>query len=207
MSSGSPCAACKMQRRKCTPGCVFAPYFPPDQPSKFESVHRVFGASNVAKLLGDLPPAQRERAAESLVYEACARLNDPVYGCVRYITFLHHALRQVQMELHEAKRQVAAAFPHLLLQTPAPSFGMELGLAAASAEAPQQTHISTRHHHHQQMEQEMAMLRSYEQLDAKSFNGGLFKQIEMGDGTMGVLGSFHPTLSMQHDSMNLNHYP
>ncbi|CAN6328226.1 unnamed protein product, partial [Urochloa humidicola] len=48
--TGSPCAACKFLRRKCQPDCVFAPYFPPDNPQKFVHVHRVFGASNVTKI-------------------------------------------------------------------------------------------------------------------------------------------------------------
>ncbi|WJX38666.1 hypothetical protein P8452_26301 [Trifolium repens] len=50
----SPCAACKNQRRKCTKECIFAPYFPPDNPQKFAYVQKVFGASNVAKLLNEL---------------------------------------------------------------------------------------------------------------------------------------------------------
>uniref|UniRef100_A0A0D9WGK1 LOB domain-containing protein n=1 Tax=Leersia perrieri TaxID=77586 RepID=A0A0D9WGK1_9ORYZ len=80
--TGSPCAACKFLRRKCQPDCVFAPYFPPDNPQKFVHVHRVFGASNVTKLLNELHPYQREDAVNSLAYEADMRLRDPVYGCV-----------------------------------------------------------------------------------------------------------------------------
>jgi len=30
---------------------VFAPYFPADEPQKFANVHKVFGASNVNKML------------------------------------------------------------------------------------------------------------------------------------------------------------
>lgn len=84
-SSNSPCAACKFLRRKCTQECVFAPYFPPDQPLKFANVHKVFGASNVAKLLNELNATQREDAVNSLAYEAEYRLRDPVYGCVGLI--------------------------------------------------------------------------------------------------------------------------
>jgi hypothetical protein len=47
----SPCAACKMLRRRCADGCVLAPYFPPTEPAKFTTAHRVFGASNIIKLL------------------------------------------------------------------------------------------------------------------------------------------------------------
>ncbi|WOL14008.1 hypothetical protein Cni_G22788 [Canna indica] len=107
MSSNSPCAACKLLRRKCTPGCVFAPYFPPDNPAKFACVHRVFGASNVAKILSDLSPPQREDAANSLAYEAEARLREPVYGCVGYISLLQARLKQVQADLFAAKKELA----------------------------------------------------------------------------------------------------
>jgi hypothetical protein len=50
-SSTPPCAACKMLRRRCSPGCVFAPYFPAGEPHRFACVHKVFGASNISKLL------------------------------------------------------------------------------------------------------------------------------------------------------------
>ncbi|XP_043712447.1 LOB domain-containing protein 36-like [Telopea speciosissima] len=106
-SSNSPCAACKFLRRKCTQECVFAPYFPPDQPTKFANVHKVFGASNVAKLLNELNPTQREDAVNSLAYEAEARLRDPVYGCVGLISVLQHRLKQVQNDLTNAKKELA----------------------------------------------------------------------------------------------------
>lgn len=107
-SSNSPCAACKCRRQKCTQECVFAPYFPPDQPQKFINVHKVFGASNVAKLLNDLNASQREDAVNSLAYEADYRLRDPVYGCVGLISLLQQKLRQVQSDLYVAKKELAS---------------------------------------------------------------------------------------------------
>ncbi|XP_026405210.1 LOB domain-containing protein 36-like [Papaver somniferum] len=106
-SSNSPCAACKFLRRKCTQECVFAPYFPPDQPQKFANVHKVFGASNVAKLLNEITPTQREDAVNSLAYEAEARLRDPVYGCVGVISTLQHRLKQVEHDLYNAKKELS----------------------------------------------------------------------------------------------------
>ncbi|KAG8384429.1 hypothetical protein BUALT_Bualt04G0117000 [Buddleja alternifolia] len=106
-SSNSPCAACKCLRRKCTQECVFAPYFPPDNPQKFTNVHKVFGASNVAKLLNELNASQREDAVNSLAYEAEYRLRDPVYGCVGLISILQHKLKQVQHDLDTAKKELA----------------------------------------------------------------------------------------------------
>ncbi|OVA20785.1 hypothetical protein BVC80_887g76 [Macleaya cordata] len=101
-SSNSPCAACKFLRRKCLSGCIFAPYFPPEEPQKFANVHKIFGASNVTKLLNELPTHQREDAVNSLAYEAEARIKDPVYGCVGAISVLQKQVHQLQEELDAA---------------------------------------------------------------------------------------------------------
>ncbi|XP_077210787.1 protein LATERAL ORGAN BOUNDARIES-like [Tasmannia lanceolata] len=101
-ASNSPCAACKFLRRKCMPGCIFAPYFPPEEPQKFANVHKIFGASNVTKLLNELLPHQREDAVNSLAYEAEARIKDPVYGCVGAISVLQRQVHRLQKELDAA---------------------------------------------------------------------------------------------------------
>ncbi|KAG8388555.1 hypothetical protein BUALT_Bualt02G0137600 [Buddleja alternifolia] len=105
-SYNSPCAACKFLRRKCMPGCIFAPYFPPEEPQKFSNVHKIFGASNVSKLLNELLPHQREDAVNSLAYEAEARVRDPVYGCVGAITFLQRQVDRLQKELDSANAEL-----------------------------------------------------------------------------------------------------
>lgn len=88
-SSGIPCGACKFLRRRCVNGCVFAPHFSPEQGSAmFAAVHKVYGASNVAKLLTQLPEHSRHSAIGTLMYEAQARLTDPVFGCVKTIVSL-----------------------------------------------------------------------------------------------------------------------
>ncbi|KAG7984615.1 hypothetical protein I3843_04G169300 [Carya illinoinensis] len=137
-SSNSPCAACKFLRRKCQPECVFAPYFPPDQPQKFANVHKVFGASNVTKLLNELHPHQREDAVNSLAYEADMRLRDPVYGCVGVISLLQHQLRQLQMDLSCAKSELSK-YQNLGIT----SHGL---IAAAAAAA-----TATNHNHQQNL--------------------------------------------------------
>lgn len=84
--AGSPCGACKFLRRRCVKGCVFAPYFSHEQgAAHFAAIHRVFGASNVSKLLTHLPVNERCEAAVTVSYEAQARLQDPIYGCVSHI--------------------------------------------------------------------------------------------------------------------------
>lgn len=51
LNTVTPCAACKLLRRRCAQECPFSPYFSPHEPHKFASVHKVFGASNVSKML------------------------------------------------------------------------------------------------------------------------------------------------------------
>jgi hypothetical protein len=67
-------------------GCVFAPYFGYDEGAEhFAAVHKIFGASNVSKLLQHIPIPERCEAVVTISYEAQARLRDPVYGCVAHI--------------------------------------------------------------------------------------------------------------------------
>eukprot|EP00249_Psilotum_nudum_P003141 c16461_g1_i1 orf=866-1567(-) len=145
-SSGSPCAACKFLRRKCTPECVFAPYFPPDHPQKFANVHKIFGASNVTKLLNELPVHQREDAVNSLAYEADARVKDPVYGCVGAISILQRQIIQLQKELAMARSELgrytgvgmlgaAPAALSLPLQGSAGSTSLGIGMGPATRES------------------------------------------------------------------------
>ncbi|KAK9704900.1 hypothetical protein RND81_07G018700 [Saponaria officinalis] len=106
--SGSPCGACKFLRRKCAPGCIFAPYFCSEQgPARFAAIHKVFGASNVSKLLLHLPVHERCEAVVTITYEAQARIRDPVYGCVAHIFALQQQVAYLQAQLMQAKAQVA----------------------------------------------------------------------------------------------------
>lgn len=102
----SPCAACKFLRRRCTPDCIFAPYFPPEEPLKFSHVHKIFGASNVSKLLNEVLPHQREDTVSSLAYEAEARVRDPVFGSVGVISFLQSQVERLQKELDAANAEL-----------------------------------------------------------------------------------------------------
>ncbi|KAG4924075.1 hypothetical protein JHK87_049615 [Glycine soja] len=84
--SGSPCGACKFLRRRCATDCIFAPYFCSEQgPARFAAIHKVFGASNISKLLLHIPTHDRCEAVVTITYEAQARIRDPVYGCVSHI--------------------------------------------------------------------------------------------------------------------------
>ncbi|KAL4383539.1 hypothetical protein GQ457_15G023550 [Hibiscus cannabinus] len=106
--TGSPCGACKFLRRKCASDCVFAPYFCSEQgPARFASIHKVFGASNVSKLLLHIPAHERCEAVVTIAYEAEARLRDPVHGCVAQIFALQQQAACLQAQLLQVKAQLA----------------------------------------------------------------------------------------------------
>ncbi|KAK7380770.1 hypothetical protein VNO78_33289 [Psophocarpus tetragonolobus] len=106
-SPTTPCGACKFLRRKCIGGCIFAPHFGTDQgAAKFAAVHKVFGASNVSKLLSNIPANRRHEAATTISYEAQARLSDPVYGCVSTILALQQQVASLQAELAMLQTQL-----------------------------------------------------------------------------------------------------
>ncbi|KAL8148806.1 hypothetical protein AgCh_005975 [Apium graveolens] len=110
-STGSPCGACKFLRRKCMRGCVFAPYFCHEQgASHFAAIHKVFGASNVSKLLAQLPVSDRSEAAVTISYEALARIQDPIYGCVSHIFALQQQVVNLQVQLASLKEQASQSF-------------------------------------------------------------------------------------------------
>ncbi|GMH30831.1 hypothetical protein Nepgr_032674 [Nepenthes gracilis] len=107
--AGSPCGACKFLRRKCTADCVFAPHFCSEQgPARFAAIHKVFGASNVSKLLRHLPVHDRCEAVVTISYEAQARIRDPVYGCVAHIFALQQKVAYLQAQLMQVKAQLAS---------------------------------------------------------------------------------------------------
>ncbi|XP_058766842.1 LOB domain-containing protein 15-like [Vicia villosa] len=102
----TPCAACKLLRRRCAQECPFSPYFSPHEPQKFASVHKVFGASNVSKMLMEVAECSRADAANSLVYEANVRLRDPVYGCMGAISALQQQVQSLQSELNVLRGEI-----------------------------------------------------------------------------------------------------
>ncbi|KAK4257145.1 hypothetical protein QN277_006770 [Acacia crassicarpa] len=110
------CAACKFQRRKCTPECVLAPYFPADQPKAFQNVHKLFGVSNVEKILKTLEPTQKKIAMESIICQSNFRDKYPVRGCWEEICRLNYQIWYVEEELRAVHQQLEICRQHFLQQ-------------------------------------------------------------------------------------------
>ncbi|KAL8233986.1 hypothetical protein R6Q59_020086 [Mikania micrantha] len=120
------CEVCKCFRRKCPPDCIFAPYFLNDNPQRFDCVHKIYGASNLGKLLQDTPMQLRADAVESLYYEAKCRIQDPVYGCAGIIWSLHQQIQIAQSQLALARAKIAFLVANFAVAGPTPSPGSPL---------------------------------------------------------------------------------
>ncbi|MCL7026658.1 hypothetical protein MKW94_002691 [Papaver nudicaule] len=106
-SQSQACAACKYQRRKCSSDCLLKPYFPADQPKMFQNAHRLFGVSNMLKIIKPLPPYQKTEAMRSIIYESNIRDRHRVHGCVAIIQQLEFQVQQAKFELDAVNAQLA----------------------------------------------------------------------------------------------------
>ncbi|GFZ17513.1 LOB domain-containing protein 22 [Actinidia rufa] len=101
------CAACKYQRRRCSSECPLAPYFPPDKPKMFQNAHKLFGVSNILKILKQLNTVQKMEAMRSIIYQANIRDKFPVHGCCWVIAQVQYQIQQAEEELYVVLAQVA----------------------------------------------------------------------------------------------------
>ena len=63
-------------------------------------------------ILQDLPDSQRADAVSSLVYEASARIRDPVYGCAGAICQLQKQINELQAELAKTQAELVNIHCH-----------------------------------------------------------------------------------------------
>ncbi|RAL45390.1 hypothetical protein DM860_013786 [Cuscuta australis] len=101
------CAACKHQRRKCAPDCILAPYFPHDRQRQFQNAHKLFGVSNISKIIRPLSPFHKDEAMRTIIFESDVRAVDPVGGCYTIIRHLQHQIDQTQTELDLVHHHIA----------------------------------------------------------------------------------------------------
>ncbi|XAR49938.1 hypothetical protein NMG60_11004124 [Bertholletia excelsa] len=101
------CAACKYRRSKCASDCILAPYFPHDRHHQFRNAHKLFGVSNITKIIQNLDPQQKDAAMQTIIYQSDVRAADPVGGCFRIIQDLSHQIEVARAELDLVLQQLA----------------------------------------------------------------------------------------------------
>ncbi|GLJ17633.1 hypothetical protein SUGI_0307050 [Cryptomeria japonica] len=83
-----------------------SPHFPSTDPHKFEIVHRVFGTTHVLKTLQGLKENERAAAVNSMVYEANARIKDPVHGCAGAVDQLQKKIAELESQLSTKQEEL-----------------------------------------------------------------------------------------------------
>ncbi|KAH9801415.1 LOB domain-containing protein 22 [Citrus sinensis] len=104
--SSQACASCKHQRKKCEETCELAPFFPASRYREFQNAHKLFGVSNIQKIINSVDPSQRKAAAESILIEGNIRSNDPVHGCLGVVRNLKSQIEYYEKELGAVNQQL-----------------------------------------------------------------------------------------------------
>ncbi|XP_073063699.1 uncharacterized protein [Primulina eburnea] len=118
-STTQACAACKYQRRKCAADCILAPYFPHDRQRQFLNAHRLFGVSNIVKIVRHLDPPAKDHAMRTIIFQSDARAADPVGGCYRIIHDLEQRISIANAELEIVLHHLALCRAAAAQQDPA----------------------------------------------------------------------------------------
>ncbi|KAJ6389533.1 hypothetical protein OIU77_027791 [Salix suchowensis] len=129
------CAACKYQRRKCAPDCILAPYFPHNRQRQFLNAHKLFGVSNIGKIIKNLNPPEKDEAMRTIIFQSDVRANDPVGGCYRMIRDLQREIEYSRAELDFVLHQLAIYRAQAAAQQQTQLIQAQAAAAAAAAAA------------------------------------------------------------------------
>lgn len=105
-NSASKCASCRHQRRRCPNDCIFRPYFPLRKQEEFESARRIFGVSNMERMLRSLEVQDRAKAVESMIWEASCWSKDSINGPLGCLKRLIDSERQAKQENQLLRKQL-----------------------------------------------------------------------------------------------------
>ncbi|KAM7464349.1 hypothetical protein LguiA_032470 [Lonicera macranthoides] len=113
--TGSSCAACTYNRKRCQPWCEYAQIFR-DVISRqdYRTIFTVFGVKNVADILQNIPEYQHLETLYSFLFEAKARIENPIKGCTALLASLEQKVEELQERVTtlEARRGGTRACPH-----------------------------------------------------------------------------------------------
>ncbi|KAM7494183.1 hypothetical protein LguiB_028792 [Lonicera macranthoides] len=95
--TGSSCAACTYNRKRCQPWCEYAQIFR-DVISRqdYRTIFTVFGVKNVADILQNIPEYQHLETLYSFLFEAKARIENPIKGCTALLASLEQKVEELQ---------------------------------------------------------------------------------------------------------------
>ncbi|KAI4295323.1 hypothetical protein L6164_035380 [Bauhinia variegata] len=102
------CALCRHQRRTCSANCGFREFFPAERFEEFQNAYKLFGVSNIIKMMESVEPEQRRDCADSILTEANIWNNSPAgHGCLAYVQNLVSQVRSIELERDNVNRLLA----------------------------------------------------------------------------------------------------
>ncbi|CAL0299016.1 unnamed protein product [Lupinus luteus] len=107
IGSNKACAACKYQRRRCSKDCPLAPYFPSNKPKTFSNAHRLFGVSNIIRILNQVKPHEKDETMKSIIFESDIRAKFPAEGCYGLTAYYNCVINEAMEELKYIKMLLA----------------------------------------------------------------------------------------------------
>ncbi|KAF9672409.1 hypothetical protein SADUNF_Sadunf11G0038700 [Salix dunnii] len=105
-NNANKCASCRHQRRRCPTDCIFRPYFPLRKQVEFESARRIFGVSNMERMLRNLGVQDRAKSVESMIWEATCWSKDSINGPLGCLKRLIDSERQAKQENQLLRKQL-----------------------------------------------------------------------------------------------------
>ncbi|KAM7511055.1 hypothetical protein LguiB_009930 [Lonicera macranthoides] len=95
--TGSSCAACTYKRKRCQPWCEYAQIFQEViSRQDYRTIFTVFGVKNVADILQSIPQYQHLETLNSFLFEAKARVENPIKGCTALLASLEQKVEELQ---------------------------------------------------------------------------------------------------------------
>lgn len=95
------CGVCNFWKRKCSEGCVFAPYFffANMDVTKFCVIHKIFGRSNFSRMLKEVPVYRWCDVVDTIYYEVECQINNPIQGCLTNVFSLRKEVYQLPFSI------------------------------------------------------------------------------------------------------------
>ncbi|KAB2037235.1 hypothetical protein ES319_D03G060000v1, partial [Gossypium barbadense] len=70
-----------------------------DRQRQFQNAHKLFGVSNITKIIKNFNPPEKDIVMHTMVFQSDTQANDSVSGCYRIIQELPHQIEYSQAEL------------------------------------------------------------------------------------------------------------
>nr|KJB18545.1 hypothetical protein B456_003G058900 [Gossypium raimondii] len=70
-----------------------------DRQRQFQNAHKLFGVSNITKIIKNFNPPEKDIVMHTMVFQSDTQANDSVGGCYRIIQELPHQIEYSQAEL------------------------------------------------------------------------------------------------------------